>query len=234
MTKTNHLCFPQDIYPISRVLVRQRCRRVDGLRLRLTSICAQGEIPFATQLLNRLSAERATVNRLGEKEYPDVDGFIREFGRVQKSTQFRYFVLKIRDLHQTGLEQETISLFEHFRNPLLRYLSSFRLGPPDGEEVVQEVFLSLFQHLQSGKSRENLRGWLFRVDHNLALKRRHQTRRDFHPQATQGTGERASGRGRVRRQLLYRSKNIVRRQQEDRICCLSRSVRITQEVQLSG
>jgi RNA polymerase sigma-70 factor, ECF subfamily len=48
------------------------------------------------------------------------------------------------------------------------------LGLPvaEGEELVQEVFLALFQHLRRGKSRENLRGWLFRVGHNLALKRR--------------------------------------------------------------
>jgi RNA polymerase sigma-70 factor, ECF subfamily len=40
----------------------------------------------------------------------------------------------------------------------------------DGEEIVQESFLLLFQHLQCGKSRENLRGWLFRVTRNLAFK----------------------------------------------------------------
>jgi RNA polymerase sigma-70 factor (ECF subfamily) len=49
---------------------------------------------------------------------------------------------------------------------------------PDGEEVVQEVFLALFQHLQRGRSRENLQAWMFRVAHNLALKRRYRLRRD--------------------------------------------------------
>jgi len=43
----------------------------------------------------------------------------------------------------------------------------------DAEEIVQEVFLSLFRHLQLRRSRKNLRGWIFRVAHNLALKRRH-------------------------------------------------------------
>jgi RNA polymerase sigma-70 factor (ECF subfamily) len=42
----------------------------------------------------------------------------------------------------------------------------------DGEEIVQESFLLLFLHLQSGKSRQNLRGWVFRVARNLALKQR--------------------------------------------------------------
>ena len=54
----------------------------------------------------------------------------------------------------------------------MRYALSFGLPPHDAEEVIQEVFLSLFRHLRMGRSRRNLRGWLFRVAHNLALKRR--------------------------------------------------------------
>ena len=34
--------------------------------------------------------------------------------------------------------------------------------------------MALFRHLQLGRSRENLHGWIFRVTHNLALKRRAQ------------------------------------------------------------
>ena len=69
------------------------------------------------------------------------------------------------------LEQEVIALFDELRNRLLRYVLSFGLPVADGEEIIQEAFLSLFQHLQQGRSRQNLRGWLFRVGHNLALKR---------------------------------------------------------------
>ena len=51
----------------------------------------------------------------------------------------------------------------------------------EGEEVVQEVFLALFRHLGRGAVdpdlRANLRGWLFRVAHNLALKQRIANRR---------------------------------------------------------
>jgi RNA polymerase sigma-70 factor (ECF subfamily) len=53
----------------------------------------------------------------------------------------------------------------------------------DGEEVVQESFLALFEHMRCGKSRENLRGWLFRVAHNLALKRIYRIRRDLESRA---------------------------------------------------
>ncbi len=75
------------------------------------------------------------------------------------------------------IECEVISLFEQFRNPLLRYVLSFGISVHDAEEVTQEVFLSLFRHLQSRKSRRNLRGWIFCVAHNLALKHRQANQR---------------------------------------------------------
>jgi RNA polymerase sigma-70 factor (ECF subfamily) len=69
-------------------------------------------------------------------------------------------------------EIEVVELFEELRDRLLRYLLALGLSAHDGEEIVQESFLLLFQHLQRGKSRQNLRGWLFRVARNLALKQR--------------------------------------------------------------
>lgn len=75
------------------------------------------------------------------------------------------------------LDDEIAGLFEQWRAALLRYLSTFGLPVHDAEEIVQEVFLSLFFHLQQGKARTNLRGWLFRVAHNLALKRRNTERK---------------------------------------------------------
>ena len=75
------------------------------------------------------------------------------------------------------IECEVIGLFDQFRNSLLRYALSFGLSVHDGEEVTQEVFLALFQHLREGKSRHNLRAWIFRVAHNLALKQRQANQR---------------------------------------------------------
>jgi RNA polymerase sigma-70 factor, ECF subfamily len=78
----------------------------------------------------------------------------------------------------SAVEQEVVDLFDRWRDPLLRYLSGCSLAVPDSEDILQETFLALFQHLRRGKSRENLRGWLFRVAHNLALKKLQRTRRD--------------------------------------------------------
>ena len=70
------------------------------------------------------------------------------------------------------IEKEIMELFDEFRCPLLRYSLSLGLPIHDAEEVIQEVFLALFRHLHLGRSRKHLRGWLFRVTHNLALKQR--------------------------------------------------------------
>jgi len=83
-----------------------------------------------------------------------------------------------RASESSALEEEVVDLFDQFRDRLLRYALSFGLSIPDGEEIVQEVFLALFQHLQRGKPRRNLPGWMFRVTHNLALKQREQSRRN--------------------------------------------------------
>src|SRR5271170_5163058 len=77
----------------------------------------------------------------------------------------------------SDLEREVMELFEQFRNPLLRYALSFGVPVHDAEEIVQEVFLSLFRHLQLRRSRKNLRGWIFRVTHNLTLKQRYANQR---------------------------------------------------------
>jgi RNA polymerase sigma-70 factor, ECF subfamily len=71
-----------------------------------------------------------------------------------------------------GIEEHVLRLFDQLRNRLLRYVLALGLPVQEGEEVVQEVFLSLFRHLQQGRPAHNLAGWLFRVAHNLGLKRR--------------------------------------------------------------
>ncbi|HYL73991.1 MAG TPA: RNA polymerase sigma factor [Bryobacteraceae bacterium] len=58
--------------------------------------------------------------------------------------------------------------FTELREPVCRYLLALGLRPAEAEEVVQETFLRLCQHLDSQGPQDNLRGWIFRVAHNLA------------------------------------------------------------------
>lgn len=76
------------------------------------------------------------------------------------------------------LDKEVTSFFDEFHDQLLRYLLSFRLEVHDAEDIIQEVFLALFRHLGAAKPRSNIKGWIFRVAHNLGLKRQYAKRRD--------------------------------------------------------
>lgn len=69
-------------------------------------------------------------------------------------------------------EQQVLLHFQSMYRPLVRYATAFGITAADAEDVVQESFLALFQHLRLGRSSENLAGWLFKVTHNLALRRR--------------------------------------------------------------
>jgi len=70
------------------------------------------------------------------------------------------------------VQGEVLRLFDECAPRLRRYVRAFGLSAEATEDVVQEVFLQLFRHLQLGRSRANLRGWVFQVGHNLALKQR--------------------------------------------------------------
>jgi RNA polymerase sigma-70 factor, ECF subfamily len=73
-------------------------------------------------------------------------------------------------------EDRVIELFDELRLPLLRNLVSLGLQATEAEEVVQEVFLNLFSHIQQEKPDEHLRAWIFRVARNLAF-RRHRSKK---------------------------------------------------------
>jgi RNA polymerase sigma-70 factor (ECF subfamily) len=87
-----------------------------------------------------------------------------------------------------AVQEDVLRAFDDHAAGLRRYLTSFGLGPEATDDVLQEVFLSLARHLQLGRGRSHLKGWLFRVGHNLALKQRQQRqRRQQIEQAWDGT-----------------------------------------------
>jgi RNA polymerase sigma-70 factor, ECF subfamily len=90
---------------------------------------------------------------------------------------FRRPAILATSARASEIECEVVGLFDQFRDPVLRYVLSFGICVHDAEEISQEVFLALFRHLQLGRGRQNLRGWIFRVAHNLALKLRHANQR---------------------------------------------------------
>jgi RNA polymerase sigma-70 factor, ECF subfamily len=134
------------------------------------------------------------------------------------------FPLAAREAGVSPLQEEVTRLFDQLRDPVLRYLMSFGLPPQDGEEVIQEVFLSLFQHLRRNGPRTNLRGWIFRVAHNLGLKRCYANHQGAAAEAEEidpnpDPEEQASSRQRQRRLLA-----VVRAlPEQDRRCLYLRA-----------
>jgi RNA polymerase sigma-70 factor, ECF subfamily len=78
-----------------------------------------------------------------------------------------------------AIEHEVLLLFDRCGPSLQRYIASLGLSAEETEDIVQDVFLSLFRHLRLGRARSNLRAWLFQVAHNRALKQRERTRRQW-------------------------------------------------------
>jgi RNA polymerase sigma-70 factor (ECF subfamily) len=76
------------------------------------------------------------------------------------------------------LETRLVQLFDELREPVFRYLIFLRIHPEEVEEIVQEIFLRLFEHLHAGGQEENLRGWVFRVAHNIVADQ-HRSRTHF-------------------------------------------------------
>jgi RNA polymerase sigma-70 factor, ECF subfamily len=74
---------------------------------------------------------------------------------------------------------EATILYREMRKPLLRYLVCLGLSTDEAQDVVQDAFLGLHRHLSAGGSKENIRGWLFRVAHNQARNRQVSYERRF-------------------------------------------------------
>lgn len=75
------------------------------------------------------------------------------------------------------LEQRITQMYDELRGPVYRYLVCRSASPVDADDIVQETFLRLYQHLNAGGREDNLRGWVFRVAHNISIneikKRKH-------------------------------------------------------------
>ncbi len=68
-----------------------------------------------------------------------------------------------------SLEGQILKLYDEHRRELLRYAVWMGVAASDAEDAVQEGFVRLHSHMATGKDCSNLRAWLYRVVHNLAI-----------------------------------------------------------------
>lgn len=71
-------------------------------------------------------------------------------------------------LEDVSVRRTVLEQYDQEHKALLRYLSCLGVDRETGQEIVQESFLKLHEHLLMGGDRTNLRAWLYRVSHNLA------------------------------------------------------------------
>ena len=70
------------------------------------------------------------------------------------------------------ISEDVLRLFDACGPMVRRYVRSCGISPDVADDIVQETFVALFQHLRRGGGRENLRGWVMQVGYRLALKHR--------------------------------------------------------------
>jgi RNA polymerase sigma-70 factor (ECF subfamily) len=85
----------------------------------------------------------------------------------------------ILPLSRRATGSEATDLYRDLRKPLLRYLVGLGLSADESQDIVQDAFLKLHQHVASEGSQENIRSWLFRVAHNAARNRQNRYERRF-------------------------------------------------------
>jgi RNA polymerase sigma-70 factor, ECF subfamily len=84
------------------------------------------------------------------------------------------------DQPQPSNQSLIIELYDQLRPSLLTYLAGIGLASQEAEDVIHDCFLRLFDHLALKENDRNLRGWIFRVAHNLAIDRFREGRRIQH------------------------------------------------------
>ena len=71
----------------------------------------------------------------------------------------------------SNLEQHLTQLFEVLRQPVYQYLMAVFGNAEEAEDLTQDAFLQLYKTLKGGQTIRNVRFWIFRVAHNLAINR---------------------------------------------------------------
>src|SRR5688572_18393910 len=80
------------------------------------------------------------------------------------------FSLTLDDIRRgPGVEDVVTELYIKLRPALVSYVYHLVGSTRDAEDVVQITFIQLFDQLNANVEIRNVRGWLYKVVHNLAI-----------------------------------------------------------------
>ena len=77
-------------------------------------------------------------------------------------------VWEAKHLEDTSLRRLVLEHYDREHVAIRRYLLFLSVDSETAQEIAQEAFLKLHEHLLANGDRSNLRAWLYRVAHNLA------------------------------------------------------------------
>jgi len=94
-------------------------------------------------------------------------------------------------LAREGHERAFEALVHRYRRPLLRYARRMRLSEARAEDVLQQAFMQSWIALSGGASVNDVRNWLYRIVHNVAVNAVRGPAGEAHGELTQAVQDRA-------------------------------------------
>jgi RNA polymerase sigma factor (sigma-70 family) len=94
-------------------------------------------------------------------------------------------------LAREGHERAFEALVHRYRRPLLRYARRMRLSEARAEDVLQQAFMQSWIALCGGASVNDVRSWLYRIVHNVAVNAMRGPAGEAHGELTQAVEDRA-------------------------------------------
>lgn len=77
---------------------------------------------------------------------------------------------KIREAYASNPEQGFKLLMEHFQRPIYGYIRRLVVSHEDAEDILQEVFIRIFRHMEQFKAESSLSTWIYRIATNESLR----------------------------------------------------------------
>jgi len=71
-------------------------------------------------------------------------------------------------LEDTSVRRLVVEVYDREHVAIQRYVAFLGIDTETSQEIVQDTFLKLHEHLLRGGDRGNLRAWLYKVAHNLS------------------------------------------------------------------
>jgi RNA polymerase sigma factor (sigma-70 family) len=91
---------------------------------------------------------------------------------------------RLAGLAGEGHERAFEALVQRYRRPLLRYCMRMRLSDARAEDVLQQAFLQAWMAFARGGEVRDVRPWLYRIVHNVAVNSMRSGRADGHGELT--------------------------------------------------